>query len=398
MTRDTALVTDCMIRKALAAVRSLGRRGVRVVAAETTALAPGLLSRFAWRRLVHPPVARPAEFAAAIERAVRRFRPALLVPMEEETLLALLDRKPAFEALGARLPFAPGNVIRSFGDKLWTHDRARALGIPVPRTFAPASAEDVRAIARELAQGGAVVKPRRGSGAWGIRYVAGAAALEEACLASRAARGEWPLVQERLPAAGPGLGVSLLYDEEGRLRARFGHRRIREYPASGGASTLRESARLPEAVLAQSAALLESEGFVGPAMVEWKIDARTGEAVLLEVNARFWGSLALAIRAGVDFPWLLYRLARGERFSPETDYRLGVRARWLVPGDFLHFVERRDWRGLSRSLVPGLEPAAPDDIFERDDWPAALGAIMGALPFAFRPEWKKFRRLSRAAP
>jgi predicted ATP-grasp superfamily ATP-dependent carboligase len=396
MPRGAALVTDCMIRKALAAVRSLGRRGVRVIAGETTPLAPGLLSRFAWRRLVYPPLERRAAFQDALERAVRRFRPQLVIPMEEETLLAALERKTAIEALGARLPYAPPEVIRRFSDKLWTWERARALGIRVPR-LAPDSLDAVRAIARE-APFPLVVKPRRGAGAWGIRYVGGAADLEAACAASRAARGEWPLVQERLPAEGPGLGVSLLFDEEGRLRARFGHRRIREYPAGGGASTLRESARLPDEVLAASAALLESERFAGPAMVEWKVDARTGAPVLLEVNPRFWGSLALAIRAGVDFPWLLYRLSTGERFSLETNYRIGVRARWFLPGDLLHFVERRDWRGLSRSLVPGLEPPAPDDVFERDDWSGALGAILGALPFALRPEFKKFRHLSRSAP
>jgi predicted ATP-grasp superfamily ATP-dependent carboligase len=382
-----------MMRKSLAAVRALGRRGVPVVAAESTRLAPGILSRFARRRLVHPPVAAGAPFLDAIERAVRRHRPAAILAMEEETLLALLAARPRLEALGARLPYAPAETILRFGDKLFVHERARALGIPAPRTWGPRSAAEVDAIARE-APFPLFVKPRRGGGARGVVRVLRREALVPACEAARAAApdGGFPIVQEALPPEGPGLGVALLYDEEGRLRARFGWRRLREYPSGGGPSTLRESCRLAPEVEAWSAALLESERFVGPAMVEWKIDARTGEPRLLEVNPRFWGSLALAVRAGVDFPWLLYRLAVGERFSPAIDYRIGVRARWLLPGDLMHFVERGDWRGLARSMVPGLEPPAPDDMLERDDWPGALGTLAASLPFLYRPEFARFRR------
>ena len=64
-------------------------------------------------------------------------------------------------------------------------------------------------------------------------------------------------------------------------------------------------------------------------MVEFKQDAATGTPYLMEVNGRFWGSLQLAIDAGVDFPELLVRLASGESVEPPTGFRLGVRSRWL---------------------------------------------------------------------
>lgn len=337
-----------MMRKSVAAVRALGRRGLRVIAAEATVAAPGMLSRFAWRRLVH----RPGDIDALV-----RARARVLFAMEEETLLRALERRAEFEAAGCRVPYAPAETIRRFSDKLWTTERARALGIPVPRSACAPPA---------------VVKPRRGSGARGLRYVD----------AGPLGATEDDIVQERIPPGGESIGISLLYDEEGGLRAVFAHRRLREYPATGGPSTLRESIAPPPNLVAKSRALLESERFVGPAMVEWKA------GLLLEVNPRFWGSLALAIRAGVDFPWLLYRLARGERFAPVTEYRTGVRVRWLLPGDILHFLQRRDWWGLLRNLGRWV----PDDVLDGADLSGVMGTCAAGVQFVLRPEFRRFLR------
>ena len=62
----------------------------------------------------------------------------------------------------------------------------------------------------------------------------------------------------------------------------------------------------------------------------------------MEVNGRFWNSLALAIYAGVDFPLMLAQLAECGEVNASSRYRTGVRCRWLL-GDFRHLVEV--WRG-----------------------------------------------------
>lgn len=65
-------------------------------------------------------------------------------------------------------------------------------------------------------------------------------------------------------------------------------------------------------------------------MVEFKRDTRDGITKLMEINGRFWGSLQLAIDAGVDFPWLLYRLAVVGDITPVFSYKEGVRLRWWL--------------------------------------------------------------------
>src|SRR5207248_282241 len=149
-------------------------------------------------------------------------------------------------------------------------------------------------------------------------------ALEQ--VVDRIPTGAFPvLVQERV--VGPGIGVFILL-WNGEVRAAFAHRRIREKPPSGGVSVLSESVALDPQLRARSVALLREFDWQGVAMVEYKIDQRTGIPYLMEVNGRFWGSLQLAIDAGVDFPSILVDAACGEPARPIPQYKVGVRLRW----------------------------------------------------------------------
>jgi protein-tyrosine-phosphatase len=126
-------------------------------------------------------------------------------------------------------------------------------------------------------------------------------------------------------ARGAGVGVEMLFDH-GRMAAWFAHRRLHEWPLSGGASTYRESFEPPAAMLENSRRMLEELGWHGAAMVEFKL-AENGRFWLMEINPRLWGSLALSIDAGVDFPWLLWRLAHGETPAESPAFRRGYRTR-----------------------------------------------------------------------
>ena len=65
-------------------------------------------------------------------------------------------------------------------------------------------------------------------------------------------------------------------------------------------------------------------------MVEYKVEDRSGRPFLMEINGRFWGSLQLAIDAGVDFPAILAAISTGDPVAPSRGaYRVGVRSRWL---------------------------------------------------------------------
>jgi predicted ATP-grasp superfamily ATP-dependent carboligase len=220
--------------------------------------------------------------------------------------------------------------------------RASQCSIPIPRThFVDGGAGLKRLIAQ--IEYPAVVKPLRSriltdAGWLGtiVQYAHSASDLVRlyqdtdylACYPS--------LIQERI--VGPGIGVFVLCDH-GRLCAAFAHRRVREKPTSGGASVLCESVALDPELLDQAMRLLGPLGWHGAAMIEYKQDRRTGRSFLMEVNGRFWGSLQLAVHAGVDFPYLSYQLALGQPLDIPHTYKIGLRSRWLL-GDLDHLLMR----------------------------------------------------------
>ncbi len=132
------------------------------------------------------------------------------------------------------------------------------------------------------------------------------------------------LVQEVV--SGEGTAIFALFDS-GKPLVTFAHRRIIEKPPWGGVSALCCSIDPPPDALDFALAMLRELSWQGPAMVEFKRDSQ-GVPRLMEINPRFWGSLQLAIRSGVDFPHLAWQLALGEAVEPPMPRRAANR--WVL--------------------------------------------------------------------
>ena len=255
------------------------------------------------------------------------------------------------------IPFPPLPVFRAVCDKRRVLEAAAGAGIAVPRQVVVARPEDRGAVGPASLRFPVVLKPARSvAGDEGARTKAPAAhAADWVRLQARLADlppAAYPvLVQERV--VGPGIGIFvLLWDD--RPRALFAHRRLREKPPSGGVSVLRESVAPDPSLVDRAVSLLRAFGWQGVAMVELKVEAATGTPYLMEVNGRFWGSLQLAVDAGVNFPALLLDAAFGAAPAPLPAWRPGVRSRWGW-GDVDHLLAR-----LRRSTAAlDLPPDAP---------------------------------------
>jgi predicted ATP-grasp superfamily ATP-dependent carboligase len=199
----------------------------------------------------------------------------------------------------------------------------------------------------------------------------------------------YPLIQEMIPMDGPFLAVGLLFDQAGEPVAGFVQRSLREFPVTGGSSTLRESISDP-LLLAQAISLLREIGWVGLAQVEFKIDPRNGQPKLMEINPRCWNSIQLAIEAGVNFPLLLYKVAMGIPFEPVFDYAVGVRSRWLIPGDILHFLTNSKRFSMEPSFFAFFDKRTVYEDFPRDDLKGVLGMILSTAVHSLNREMWRF--------
>ncbi len=375
------LVLDGDSRVALAAIRALGRRGCEVDCAERESVAAPLAfrSRYLRRRIR----LRSLDAACLAEAAGGHD---VVLATTRRSVDALGTARAEVEARGARVPLAPTQRIAAANDKRHVQETGRAIGIATPETWTPAGIEELGALERRMTFP-AIVKLRCDEGpdlspAERYAIVRDGDGLRRAWerLSGLQPR---PLVQQWID--GVGLGVGMLLTADGEVLARFTHLRQRELPPSGGPSTACVSvhhAAAEEAALG----LLRALGISGAAMVEFRVDRRTGTPYLLEVNPRLWGSLELPIRCGVDFPWLLCRWALGHA-EQAPEYRDGVRVRFLAL-DALAVLQAWKEPRLRRAYLAGflrdlLLHRPYDGVFRGDDPSPGFGYVSSRLASVF---------------
>lgn len=302
----TAIVTDVHYRMSLALIRDLAQAGVKVICCERENVpAPlGFASKHTARSVTLPV---EGYLEALHDLCARVFReegenPALL-PVGAATLALLSENRERFDPVcGLLIPTA--EQLDTFNSKALVAALGEELGVPVPRRFTLAEGESLTDFFARLPLP-CVVKPLCGE-KFGLaaaqRYVIvtdgaqGAVAYEK----FRSITGEAPLVQEYLP--GGALGCSVLA-RGGEVLAALCHRRLREYPVSGGPSACCERVSRPD-LEDYAAYMVKKTGYSGLAMFEFKEDP-AGNPRLLEVNPRVWGTFPLTrvSRSGIPLLW-----------------------------------------------------------------------------------------------
>jgi predicted ATP-grasp superfamily ATP-dependent carboligase len=199
-------------------------------------------------------------------------------------------------------------VVRSTIDKPQTYQLAEALGVPVPRTILAKDFSQVEEYCR-TADFPCLVKPRR-SHMYFERFrrklvkVHSPAALVAAYQEAVAA-GLEVMLQEYIE--GPDTaGVNYnSYAWEGQPLVEFTAQKIRMSPPDSGVPSVVLSKQIPD-VIPAGRRLLQALSYQGYSCIEFKQDARDGRYKLLEINARHNRSSLLAVRCGINFPWLEY--------------------------------------------------------------------------------------------
>lgn len=374
----TAIITDVHYRMSLALIRDLAQAGVQVVCCEREGSPPalGFASKYTARSVTLPQNGwLDALYNLCAELAKSGgSRPALL-PVGAATLgvLAAEETRQRFAGVcGLCIPST--EQLDLFNSKAEVHQLAQKLDIPVPKSYAPRPGQDLEGFFWEVPLP-CVIKPLCGEklGLPAAQRYAIARTVEDAMRQygrfSELA-GEPPQVLEYLP--GSGLGCSVLA-EEGRVLASICHRRVREYPVSGGPSACCDCVPRPD-LTEWAAQLVSATGYTGLAMFEFKEDG-TGHPRLLEVNPRVWGTFPLTriSRSGLPLLWCRSAWNRGNPGQaeplPSPPQPRGCRMHF-IPSDLasaVGYAKTGRWGLAFSALWDLLRPSVKDGLWEWGD-------------------------------
>ncbi len=317
----------------LAVARSLGRRGVPVIALDRDPKGYALASKYATVTARCPNVLEDEEgfIRYLLDLGAMLDRPGVLYPTNDEWVLAVNRHRERLDRAFI-IPFSGPAIVEPVLDKARLYGTARELGIPIPRTW-DLGREDPATVAAALPYP-CIVKPTEqrsfydvfGDKAWRI------GSPEEFRAALDRAAGH-PLVAQEI--VGQGLtdfySVCSYIGNDGEAHGTFVGRKLEQYPPDFGTGCL-VAAEGPAAIAERGVQILKAFGYRGISEVEFIYDARDGEHKLLDVNTRVWKWIGLPIAAGVDLPWLAYADATG---APEIAPPARAGLIWTYARDYI---------------------------------------------------------------
>ncbi len=308
------LILDGNSAAGLECTQSLGRNGAKVhVASPGDAVA--FHSKYCSVQHVQP--AHPNDIVQWVEVLDAQHRFDLIIPSTERSLMAFANTACS-EELYRKAVIPDRETLRCATNKETMLQLASALGLPVPASVLVTSST-VDGVTVDFPVAVKPVQSKAISGKTMLDLRVAYAKDTEELRVIVSVVPNLPFQVQTL-VRGYGVGIELLF-VHGEPVLHFAHERVHEWPLTGGGSCYRKAIKAPPALLESSIRLLKELQWHGVAMVEWKVDAVAGP-MLMEVNPRLWGSLALAIDAGVDFPRALLDAAADLPLQPQPKYRV----------------------------------------------------------------------------
>ena len=316
-------------RSFLTVVRSLGRKGLEVHVAPLSFSTPALASRYV-RRVHRLPyyTGDGASWLTAVENLLIHEKFDLVIPCDDRFFIPF-QLHQARLGRQARITCINRAAFEAFYDKSKTRELAASCGVPIARGRELRSADDAPLVFREFSppyflkavssyQAGNLYSRNKV-----LRFDSKRTLSKHIKTMDFASA---YIVEEQFEGIGVGLGVLA---SEGKILQAFQYRRVHE-PPSGGGSSYRASMAAGADIHLACGRMLEAVNFTGVAMFEFRYNPVTKAWILIEVNGRFWGGLPLAVAAGVDFPYHLYRLTVHGEKAPQADYKTDFFARNLI--------------------------------------------------------------------
>jgi predicted ATP-grasp superfamily ATP-dependent carboligase len=326
MRKNSVIIFDASPRHTIEIVRSLTKKGISTIAFSSENFTPVKFSKYIYKFHKYS-IPRNKKESMYLIRQLNNIKCDVIIPSGLWGFYFLSRYKRYFNA---NIPVTEFTTFIKAYDKRITIKECKKINIPIPKTMFISSSKDLNKIEKKF-EFPVVIKAAE---EWGsVKYVND---IDEAYkffkiigkqFPSQIKAGKLPFVQEYI--RGDGYGFYALCDH-GKIKASFMHKRLREFPATGGPSSLAESF-YDVKLKSLGEKILSHLNWHGVAMVEFKKDEIDGEYKIMEINPKFWGSLALSIRCGIDFPYLLYKLALGKNLIDSySNYKENLQFQWFT--------------------------------------------------------------------
>ena len=337
------LITNYDYKNALAAVRDIGRKGVKVyTCGSPTRNRVASLSVYSsgYSRYTSPSM-NVSSFLTDIKRILFARDYDMIMPIGVDTTIPISYFKGELLEY-TRVPVADYEILEKAHDKYETIKIAKSVGVPVPET----SIMSLESVCEKSFEFPLVIKARKGASGSGTRYVTSEEDFTKVVCEFNSKKSddihdyENPMIQEYIP--GDLMDVCVLFNN-GKPRGALAQRRVVTYPPSGGVGIVNETVK-DSKLIELAFKLLKKMKWHGVAQVEFKKD-REGIPHLMEINPKFWGTLELSIAAGLHFPYMLYKMTMDGDIEPNFRYENNLQIWWYfanLPQIFFAYVKNRD--------------------------------------------------------
>lgn len=392
------VVLDAHTRQSLLITRYLGEKKIRIAAFATNEKnnVPTFYSKWCKKSIIVPYPEGSFEYATFLLTYVKDNHVSLIISSSDGTIDLLRKYRSKIEKY-APIAFAKEPGLSIAIDKRRTLRVAKQLGITIPKSVIVQHKKDIKNAIEQIGLP-AVVKPNE---SWvrnekeskrltSVLVVTKKEAVHETL--SLLKDGGTVLFQQYLN--GRREAVSMLYSK-GRIYARFAQWAKRVQPPLGGQSVLRQSIQIPKDIGIQAEKLIKKINLEGYSEVEFRRDD-TGLAYLMEINPRVSASVEIAIKSGINYPYLIYKWGTGQPINQVKNYITGNWMRYLG-GDIITSLESIKHNGrpgidsplkvISDFFTSFFYPVASYDYVDWADPKPLYVAVIGffqALPIIYK--------------
>jgi predicted ATP-grasp superfamily ATP-dependent carboligase len=363
------LVTDGSYEHTLAIVRYLGRLGIEVCAIGESRSTLSFHSKYCHERIIGPNPSLEQEYAEFLQRTLRQGTFEVLIPVGYRSTSVVSRHRGDLEGL-VRFVLPDQESVELASNKKKTYALADKIGIPYPRTVYPQSLAELESMSGSLDYP-VVIKGLLEAGRQLVRYPS---SRQELIRDYRVMCEENNLDGETLPMVQEYIRGDITYSfcglyQKGVCKKIFMFKEIRSVPVRGGSASYAESFYDPT-LKEYGMRLLGSLNWHGVANIEFKLEKSTGRLKLMEVNPKFWASLEVALRAGVNFPYDVIQVAMGKEVAYSEEYERGLRFHFPLSRELMHL--RENPKALPRVISDCLDPRVKSNVWLRDFGPHAF--------------------------